>query len=57
MLNFYREYIPKLARVAETNYRLTRKDQVWSWNEVRQTNFEQLKEFLVKQPVLLRYPD
>ena len=56
-LNFYRSYIPGLTCIAEPLYRLTQKRAVWNWTEVCQRAFEELRLKLVKEPVLLAFPE
>ena len=56
MANFYRDYMPNFARVAEPLYQLTRKEQPWEWSVERELSFKQLKESLTKHPVALSFP-
>ena len=57
LINFYREYIEGMAHVAEPLYRLTRKEVKWEWNSSSEDAFQDLKDKLVKYPVLLAFPD
>ena len=55
--NFYRGYIPNLATIAEPLYQLTKKEALWEWSQERETAFKTLREKLVKEPVMLRFPN
>ena len=56
-LNFYRSYIPDLATVAEPLYQLTKKGAPWDWSRDSEAAFDCLRNKLVKEPVLLTFPD
>ena len=43
--------------MAEPLYRLTRKRAVWNWTEGCQRAFDELRLKLVKEPVLLAFPE
>ena len=57
MANYYREYIPKMAEIAEPLYDLTSKDSDWVWNNVAETAFRELKRCLADYPATLAFPD
>ena len=46
MLNYYNEYLPDLARVAEPLRELTRKGTKFEWNKRREESFEKLKKLV-----------
>ena len=56
LTSYYRRFIPRFSQVAVPLYALTRKDTPYQWNENCQQTFEQLKEMLIKAPVLA-FPD
>ena len=56
-LNFYRAYIPNLASMAEPLYELTKKNASWNWSEKCDMAFCGLRNKLVREPVLLAFPN
>nr|KAG5691288.1 hypothetical protein BaRGS_017254 [Batillaria attramentaria] len=57
-LQFYGKFIPNLATMAEPLYRLTKKANPWKWGEEEQAAFEQLKNVLSSDQVLVHFdPD
>lgn len=56
MVGFFRKFIPNFATIAEPLTRLTRKDEKFLWGAEQQTAFAQLRDTLLKRPIL-GYPD
>nr|KAG5691046.1 hypothetical protein BaRGS_003076 [Batillaria attramentaria] len=57
-VQFYWKFIPNLATMAEPLYRLTKKANPWKWGEEEQAAFEQLKNVLSSDQVLVHFdPD
>nr|KAG5692412.1 hypothetical protein BaRGS_032465 [Batillaria attramentaria] len=57
-VQFYGKFIPNLATMAEPLYRLTKKANPWKWGEEEQAAFEQLKNVLSSDQVLVHFdPD
>nr|KAG5698933.1 hypothetical protein BaRGS_024854 [Batillaria attramentaria] len=57
-VQFYGKFIPNLATMAEPLYRLTKKASPWKWGEEEQAAFEQLKNVLSSDQVLVHFdPD
>nr|KAG5686215.1 hypothetical protein BaRGS_005560 [Batillaria attramentaria] len=54
-LQFYGKFIPNLATMAEPLYRLTKKANPWKWGEEEQAAFEQLKNVLSSDQVLVHF--
>lgn len=54
LVNFYREYIAKMASVADPLYKLTRRGESFIWGRAA---FDTLKHILTNSPVLLGYPE
>nr|KAG5696115.1 hypothetical protein BaRGS_020516 [Batillaria attramentaria] len=54
-LQFYGKFIPNLATMAEPLYRLTKKASPWKWGEEEQAAFEQLKNVLSSDQVLVHF--
>nr|KAG5691976.1 hypothetical protein BaRGS_011367 [Batillaria attramentaria] len=54
-LQFYGKFIPNLATMAEPLYRLTKKANPWKWGEEEQAAFEQLKNVLSSDQVLIHF--
>ena len=54
MLQYYANYIPSLASIAAPLFRLYKKDKVFSWHDVCQTAFDDIKARLTTPPVLRR---
>ena len=53
--NYYRQFIDEYSRNAEPLTRLTRKDQPFHWTLECQHAFEQLKDTLIKAPLLAKW--
>ena len=52
-VQFYGKFIPNLASMAEPLYRLTKKATPWKWEDEEQAAFEQLKNVLSSDQVLV----
>ena len=57
LVNFYRDYIPDMANVADPLYKLTRKGKSFFWDRSARNAFDTLKHALTSSPVLLAYPE
>ena len=55
MCSYYRQLVPNYADFAEPLHALTRKGQVWHWNQKHQRAFDALKAALVSSAVMA-YP-
>ena len=55
LCSYYRRFIPRVSKVAQPLYNLTRKDVLFQWNEQCAEAFRQLKNRLTYAPVLA-YP-
>ena len=53
--NYYRQFIDGYSRIAKPLTRLTRKDQPFHWTLECQHAFEQLKDSLIKAPLLAKW--
>ena len=53
--NYYRQFIDGYSRIVELLTRLTRKDQSFQWTLECQHTFEQLKNTLIKAPLLAKW--
>ena len=53
--NYYRQFIDGYSRIAEPLTRLTQKDQPFRWTLECQHAFEQLKNTLIKAPLLAKW--
>jgi hypothetical protein len=56
MVNYYRQFIRDLAKIAKPLYRLSSDKQPWHWTDLEETSFTRLKAALVEAPVLT-HPD
>ena len=54
-VQFYGKFIPNLATMAEPLYRLTKKVNPWKWGDEEQAAFEQLKNVLSSDQVLVHF--
>ena len=55
-VGYYRKFIPKYSDIAKPLTELTKQDAPFQWTEQCQKSFELLKEYLLKEPILV-YPD
>jgi len=56
LVNYYHRFVPNMATIAEPLYALMKKNVHYKWSEQCQKAFEQIKEILVRDPIL-RYPN
>ena len=56
-INFYRSYIPHMSQIASPLYELTRKGADWVWSRNCAQAFDSLRNKLIKEPVMLAFPD
>ncbi|KAG9103194.1 hypothetical protein FRC06_011819 [Ceratobasidium sp. 370] len=54
--NFYRRFIPDFSTIARPLHDLTQKGKAWKWEEREQEAFQQIKEAIAREPVLV-HPD
>ena len=54
-VQFYGKFIPNMASMAEPLYRLTKKTTPWKWEDEEQAEFEQLKNVLSSDQVLVHF--
>lgn len=54
-VQFYGKFIPNLSTIAEPLYKLTKKTTTWQWKEEEQTAFQQLKNVLASDQVLVHF--
>ena len=54
-VQFHGKFIPNLASMAEPLYRLTKKATPWKWEDKEQAAFEQLKNVLFSDQVLVHF--
>ena len=57
LVNYYRDFIPRMAEIASPLYNLTKKAVKWSWDYHCEQAFATLCEALSENPVTLAYPD
>lgn len=57
LVNYYREFLPKMADIASPLYRLTKKDIQWEWNQGCEHSYTHLCKVLEESPVILAYPE
>jgi transposase InsO family protein len=50
--SFYRRFIDQFAKIVAPLHQLLKKNAVWQWGEEQETAFQQLKDAMVKTPVL-----
>jgi hypothetical protein len=55
--NFYRPFIPRFAELTTPLTRLTKKDEVFKWDDNCQQNFEELKHLFVSAPILVHFEE
>ena len=54
-VQFYSKFIPNMATLAEPLHELTRKGESWRWTEREQNSFQNLKEVLSSDQVLVHF--
>ena len=54
-VQFYGKFLPDLSTISEPLHRLTRKNVAWSWNDAEQSAFQQLKNLLSAETVLVHF--
>ena len=54
-VQFYGKFIPNLASMAEPLYRMTKKAISWKWEYEEQAAFEQLKNVLSSDQILVHF--
>ena len=54
-INFYHEYVPRIATISEPLHKLLRKNQKFIWSQECQKAFNYLKDYLCKTPILTIY--
>uniref|UniRef100_A0A5S6QJF2 RNA-directed DNA polymerase n=1 Tax=Trichuris muris TaxID=70415 RepID=A0A5S6QJF2_TRIMR len=57
LLNFYHNFLPNKADIAEPLYRLLDKHSKWSWNQAHSKSFSELKQLISSDLVLTQYDD
>jgi hypothetical protein len=55
--NFYRPFIPRFAELAAPLSRLTKKGEIFRWDDSCQQNFEELKDLFVSAPILAHFEE
>ena len=55
-VGYYRKFIPNFAKRAAVLYGLLKKGQEYVWQRIHQGSFEELKEYLIRDPIL-KFPD
>jgi hypothetical protein len=55
--NFYRPFIPRFAELATPLTRLTKKDEVFNWDDNCRQSFEELKNLFVSAPILVHFEE
>lgn len=53
LANYYRKFIKGYSTIAAPLTYMLKKNQTWSWDERCQTTFEELKEAVIQEPVLV----
>lgn len=56
LINWYREYVPSVATLAEPLHHLTRKEVTWIWSTECETSFVSLKNLLTREFRILAFP-
>jgi len=51
-VGYYRKFIPNFAKRAAILYGLLKKGQDYEWQRIHQGSFEELKEYLIRDPIL-----
>ncbi|KAF8750028.1 hypothetical protein RHS01_09631 [Rhizoctonia solani] len=52
-VNYLRRFIPNFSSVARPLHNLTRKETTWSWGNLEEAAFQELKVLVTKLPVLI----
>ena len=52
MITYVSRYIPNVSHLTAPLRQLIKKDVAWCWNEEHKRAFKQLKEILIKEPIL-----
>ena len=55
MINYLGRFLPNVTTVTEPLHNLIRQDTPWSWSEVQQRSFDEVKKLLTQAPVLAFY--
>jgi len=55
-VSYYRKFIPNFAKISNNMYKLLRKDTEFTWSDACQESFDQLKQAIIKYPIL-KFPD
>lgn len=55
-VQFYRQFMPNLARIAQPLVKLTRKSEPFVWGPEQSEAFRKLRELLTTEPVVLMHP-
>ena len=55
-VSYYRKFIPNFAQIANSMYKLLRKDTEFIWSNQCQVGFDQLKQAIMNYPIL-KFPD
>ena len=53
LANYYRQFVKDFTRVAKPLHKMMRKDVKWNWEEMQQKTFQELKERLMIELVLV----
>ena len=56
LVNYYREFLPRMADIASPLCHLTKKGSTWTWDEACEHSYIQLCKALESNPVVLAYP-
>ena len=56
LINWYREYVPLVATLAEPLHHLTRKEVPWVWSTECESSFVSLKNLLTREFQILEFP-
>ncbi|QRW15573.1 Retrotransposable element Tf2 protein [Rhizoctonia solani] len=52
-VNYLRRFIPNFSSVARPLHNLTKKETPWSWGNLEETAFQELKSLVTRSPVLI----
>ncbi|CCO35566.1 hypothetical protein RSOLAG1IB_11470 [Rhizoctonia solani AG-1 IB] len=52
-VNYLRRFIPDFSSIARPLQNLTQKDKPWKWEELKDNSFQELKQCVTNQPVLV----